>query len=82
MRKSLEIQLSEKVSIIARAVQAVGNQHDFGHAFIWGSVPVIQKNGKTKYVKTCITSVCSDDLPGCVKKAQEYGCLNVFYNLD
>lgn len=54
-----------------------------GHAFLWGTVEVKFKNGKSKYFKYCLGSVCSDDLEECVRLAESVpGVSNVYYNMD
>lgn len=57
--------------------------HPFGHAFLWGTIEVKLKNGKTKAYRSLLCSVCTDDLSACVKIAESVpGVSRVDYNLD
>jgi hypothetical protein len=67
---------------MAWAVDEIAIPHEFGHAFIWGNIPVNLKNGTTKYYKTIITYVCAGNLPECVKLCESMGAKNVYVNMD
>ena len=82
MRADLAAQFNQKKDEVRSAVSKVGKPEALGHAFIWGEVPVTLKNGKVKYYRACITSVCTDDLNGCVDVATSLGIRNAYYNLD
>jgi len=82
MRADLQAQVDLKVDEVRRLLSRVGNPVAFGHAFIWGCVPVFLKNGKKKLIETCIGSVCTDDLEGCLKVARSHGIENPWYNMD
>ena len=82
MRADLREQFVETKNRIGLALVRVGKPTFGGHAFIWGDIPVTLKNGKQKWYRTCITSVCSDDLGGCIELAEQMGARNVYYNLD
>lgn len=82
MRADLQAQLKAKTDDLTRKLNNVGRPYPLGHAFIWGNVPVTLKNGKVKYYLTCITSVCTDDLDGCLRVCRENGVENPWYNLD
>jgi hypothetical protein len=77
-----QTQLSEKINEIRRAMNAISKPHPLGHAFVWGSVPLVLKNGKTKYYRTCIASVCAENLDQLIDIAHSMGAKNCTYNLD
>ena len=82
MRADLLVQFNAKKAEVRQAVSMVGKPMPFGHAFIWGNVPVTLKNGKVKFYKACITSVCTDDLNGCLAVAESLGVKHPYYNMD
>lgn len=82
MRADLQAQIAETKKKVQRKVQNVAS-HPLGHAFLWGTVEVKLKNGKSKFYKACLGSVCAADLEECVRLAQSVpGVSNVYYNMD
>ena len=78
--------INDQVNTIINQVQrATANvkRHPAGHAFLWGNVTVVQKNGKPKVFRTCLGSVCAEDLDGVVRIANSIpGVSSVYYRLD
>ena len=58
--------------------------HDFGHAFLWGTIELKLKNGKSRYTRECLGgSVCAEDLYAVCRLVETIpGITNVTYNLD
>lgn len=82
MRADLQAQVSATKKAVQRKVQNV-KPHPLGHAFLWGTVEAKLKNGKSKFFKTCLGSVCAADLEECVRLAESVpGVSNVYYNMD
>jgi hypothetical protein len=82
MRKDLDEQYMRIKAKASEVCRGIGKPTMFGHAFIWGSVPVTLKNGKVKYYRGCLASVCTDDIDGCVRAVQALGVKDVYYNMD
>jgi hypothetical protein len=62
--------INDQVNVIINQVQvatASVKRHPAGHAFLWGDVTVVQKNGKPKVFRTCLGSVCTEDLDEVVR---------------
>jgi hypothetical protein len=85
-RITIREQAEAQIELAQRAVQLVVQDlepHPFGHAFLWGTVEVTLKNGKTRLYKTCLGSVCAEDLDKAVRLANSInGVSGVYYNLD
>jgi hypothetical protein len=82
MNAHFEAQLKATKAAVQKKVQNV-KPHPLGHAFLWGTVEAKYKNGKSKYFKVCLGSVCADDLDECVRLAETVpGVTNVYYNMD
>lgn len=78
--------VDDQIAAARRAVQAAISgvkDHPFGHAFLWGHVTIMQKNGKPKVYRACLGSVCAEDLNAVVRIANSVpGVSDVYYNLD
>lgn len=82
MNTHFESQLRATKAAVQKKVSNVPG-HALGHAFLWGIVEAKYKNGKSKYFKCCLGSVCAADLAECVRLAESVpGVSGVYYNLD
>ena len=89
-QKKKRITIHEQVEAqIASAKRAVQNRvcalptHPMGHAFLWGTVEVVLKNGKSRFYKACLGSVCADDLDEAIRLAEQVtGVSGVYCILD
>jgi hypothetical protein len=85
-RTTIKEQANSQIESAKRAVQdRISNlePHPMGHAFLWGTVEVVLKNGKSRFYKACLGSVCAEDLDEAVRLANQVkGVSNVYYNLD
>lgn len=85
-RTTIKEQAQEQIERASRWIRSAVSHlpsHPMGHAFLWGTVEVILKNGKSRYYKTCLASVCVEDLDEAVLIASLCpGVKNVYYNLD
>lgn len=82
IKEQAEAQIAEACRQIQSRISHLPT-HPMGHAFLWGVVEVTLKNGKTRRYRTCLGSVCSDDLERVVRIANSVpGVSNVTYNLD
>jgi fructosamine-3-kinase len=85
-RITIREQAETQIETAKRAVQnrlSTLEPHPMGHAFLWGTVEVVLKNGKSRFYKACLGSVCAEDLSMAIHLAQQVkGVSNVYYNLD
>lgn len=82
MREDLQKQIAAKKVEVMRAVAGLPG-HPLCHAFLWGTVEVKLKNGKSKFYRACLGGVCCADLSECVRVANSVpGVSQVYYNLD
>lgn len=85
-RTTIKEQAQEQIDRASRWIRSAVSHlpsHPMGHAFLWGTIEVTLKNGKTRSYRTCFTSVCVEDLDEAVRIANLYpGVKNVYYNLD
>jgi hypothetical protein len=85
-RTTIKEQAEQQIESAKKAVQnriCALPAHPMGHAFLWGTVEVVLKNGKSRFYKACLGSVCVEDLSEAVRLANQVtGVSNVFYNLD
>jgi hypothetical protein len=85
-RITIKEQANIQIEAAKRAVQdriSTLEPHPMGHAFLWGTVEVVLKNGKSRFYKACLGSVCAEDLSMAIHLAQQVkGVSNVYYNLD
>jgi len=79
----------QAIAQIESAKKAVQNRvcnlptHPMGHAFLWGVVEVVLKNGKSRFYKACLGSICCEDLSKAVRLAEQVkGVSKVYYVLD
>jgi fructosamine-3-kinase len=85
-RITIREQVETQIETAKRAVQdriSTLEPHPMGHAFLWGTVEVVLKNGKSRFYKACLGSVCAEDLSMAIHLAEQVkGVSNVYYNLD
>jgi hypothetical protein len=85
-RTTIKEQANIQIESAKRAVQdriSTLEPHPMGHAFLWGTVEVVLKNGKSRFYKACLGSVCAEDLSMAIHLAEQVkGVSNVYYNLD
>ena len=85
-RITIKEQARQQIEVARRAVMARVEHlesHPMGHAFLWGVVEVVLKNGKTRKYRACFGGVCIANLPEACRLANQIpGVSNVSYNLD
>lgn len=82
MRKDLYDQILKLKEKVQQEVNKLPS-HPMGHAYLWGTVSVKLKNGKTKKYRSILGGICVNDLSKAVEIANSIeGVENVYYNLD
>jgi len=82
IKKQAEIQVEAAKRAVQKSISHL-RPHPMGHAFLWGTVKVILKNGKSRSYKACLGSVCAADLVEACRLAGEVpNVSDVSYNLD
>jgi len=85
-RTTIKEQATAQIEVASRWIRAAVSHlptHPMNHAFLWGTIEVTLKNGKTRSYRTCFTSVCAEDLDEAVRIANQCPAVkNVYYNLD
>lgn len=82
MHAGLKSQISIKIAAVDLLIQRIGNPFPLGQVFIWGDVPAKLKSGRTRYYRSIISCVQTDDLESCLEICRNSGIKNVSYSFN